>query len=103
MNFDHVAITVNDIGESVKWYVDRLNATIQYQDETWAMVQVGNLNVAMVLPHMHPPHFALEIKSIDAFPNGHEIKQHRDGSKYIYLSDPSGNVLELLHWPKPNV
>ena len=29
-----------------------------------------------------------------------EIKTHRDGSHYLYLEDPDGNVLEKLYWDR---
>ena len=29
-----------------------------------------------------------------------EIKTHRDGSHYLYLEDPDGNVLEKIYWDR---
>ena len=99
MNLDHVAINVGNLEESIEWYVKNLKATIHYQDETWALLNVGNMRLALTISSQHPPHIAYELESLSQFPHG-EIKFHRDGSAYLYVQDPSGNVLEYIYWPK---
>ena len=48
MKIDHIAIQVNDIEESVKYYTD-YGASIIYQDKTWAFLQFDNIKLALVV------------------------------------------------------
>lgn len=89
----HVAIVVLDIAESVKWYRETFRCEVTYQDETWAMLKFANLSMALVVPHQHPWHLGF------VTPRAHEygqLKKHRDGTESTYISDPSGNAVELL-------
>lgn len=89
----HVAIVVQDIAESVTWYQQTFRCEVTYQDATWAMLKFANLSMALVVPHQHPGHLAF------VTPRAHEhgqLKRHRDGTESIYISDPSGNAVELL-------
>ncbi len=99
MNLDHVAIQVHDIQEAVNWYTEQLQAKIKYADQTWALMEIGTTRVALTLPGSHPPHIAFRVFSMEEFPEG-EIKEHRDGSKYLYKEDCSGNVIEYIFWPQ---
>ncbi len=100
MQLDHVAINVQDINKSVQWYVLNLKATISYLDETWAMLKIGNTNLALTVSSQHPPHVAFCINDMSEFPGPlGKISTHRDGSTYQYIKDPSGNVVEYIYWP----
>ena len=88
--------SLTDIGKS-NWYQEKLNATINYCDETWAMLEIGNLKLALTIREQHPSHIAFEVSNLDAFPDG-EIKYHRDGSAYLYTEDPAGNTVEYICW-----
>jgi len=55
MKLHHVALCVSDIRQAVDWYVQNLNANIAYQDETWALLDIENTSIALVLPSQHPP------------------------------------------------
>lgn len=101
---DHIAIQVNSIAESIKWYISRFGGNILYQDETWAMIDMGNVKLALTIPSQHPPHVAIEISSYDKFPQSKNVKTHRDGSLYMYEKDNSGNVIEYICYPdKPSI
>ena len=92
---DHLAIIVNDIASSVEFYTENYNCSVKHQDETWAMLQFSNINLALVLEDEHPNHFALVDRSLpEKYPD--KIKYHRDGIGYIYKKDPSGNHIEIL-------
>ena len=84
MKLDHVAVVVNNIHDSVLWYTSRVGATIDYEDETWAMLDISGSKLALVLESQHSSHIAISVESISDFPEGCEIKQHRDGSWYFY-------------------
>jgi len=89
----HVAISVQNIAESVDWYRSTFACEVSYQDATWALLKFDNVSLALVLPEQHPPHLGF------ATPKAHEfapLKRHRDGTESVYISDPSGNAVELL-------
>jgi catechol 2,3-dioxygenase-like lactoylglutathione lyase family enzyme len=89
---DHVAVSVKNVQETVDWYSKNFDCTVKYQDETWALVEFANIRLAFVLPEQHPPHFAL---LGDPAQYG-EPKTHRDGTRSVYVKDPSGNDIEIL-------
>jgi catechol 2,3-dioxygenase-like lactoylglutathione lyase family enzyme len=103
-HFDHVAVPSSDIAQSVEWYSDRFGATVLYQDSTWAFLQIGGAKLALVTPSQHPPHMAIRVTESDLEAASHRqgtpIDLHRDGSMGIYMHDPFGNVVELIHYPE---
>ena len=93
---DHIAIVVNDIKESVAYYVDNHNCMILHCDESWGYLQFDNIKLALVLKDEHPPHIAFEVDEVEG-------KTHRDGSVSKYIEDPSGNKIELIEYPNVDV
>jgi catechol 2,3-dioxygenase-like lactoylglutathione lyase family enzyme len=104
-SLDHVALPSRDIARSVRFYVARFGARVLYQDKTWAFLEIGRGKVALVSPRQHPAHIALRVTKTqlreEARKAGKPILQHRDGSRTIYLVDPQGNHVELIHYPRP--
>ncbi len=100
---DHVAIQTTDIPGTAEFYVREFGAEILYQDKTWAFLRLGQGKLALVQPNQHPAHVALRstLEDLEAAAARHSliIKTHRDGTRGIYLSDPAGNVLELIYYP----
>jgi catechol 2,3-dioxygenase-like lactoylglutathione lyase family enzyme len=88
----HVAIAVSNIKETVDWYTKHFGCKVNYQDETWALVEFANIQLAFVLPEQHPPHIAI---LGDPAQHG-QPKTHRDGTRSVYLKDPAGNNIEIL-------
>lgn len=89
----HLAISVRDVAESVDWYRQNFRCEVSYQDATWALLKFANTSLALVIPEQHPPHIGF------ATPTAHQyapLKRHRDGTESVYISDPSGNAVELL-------
>lgn len=107
MKFDHVAVPSTDIARSVDWYVRRFAAQVLYQDKTWAMLRVGGTKLAIVTPTQHPPHVAVELTAEElaeaSEAAGVPIDTHRDGSRGIYVHDPFGNAVELIHYPPGSI
>ena len=93
---DHIAIVVNDIKESVAYYVDNYDCMILHCDESWGYLQFDNIKLALVLKDEHPPHIAFEVDEVKG-------KTHRDGSVSKYIDDPSGNKIELIEYPNVDV
>jgi catechol 2,3-dioxygenase-like lactoylglutathione lyase family enzyme len=104
MRFDHVAIQSSNIPAAVQWYVERFNAEILYQDDTWAFLRVGGQKLALVTPSQHPPHVAFSVtpqQLAEASKAANvPIDRHRDGTTGIYLQDPAGNAVELICYPQ---
>ncbi|GAC1702944.1 MAG: hypothetical protein NVS9B4_09560 [Candidatus Acidiferrum sp.] len=89
---DHVAVSVTDVEVTVAWYRKNFRCNVVYQDATWALLQFSNIRLAFVLPAQHPPHFAVRGE-----PAAYgDPKTHRDGTRSVYLTDPSGNAVEIL-------
>ena len=89
----HIAVSVDNIEEAVAWYENAFDVTPSYVDETWAMLDFENLSLALVLPHQHPPHLALESAHPESYGS---LQKHRDGTASVYVKDPWGNVIELI-------
>ena len=108
MNFDHVAITttVEKIKETVAWYVEKTSGQVLHLDKTWGLIETkDHLRIAFVVKSQHPPHIAFNISEeqhSNFLEQGQKFKKHRDGSESFYLTDPSGNFVEFLKWPKTN-
>ena len=103
MEFDHIAITVKKekLKDLALWYQERMNAKILYLDETWGMLSVCGLKIALVIPSQHPKHIAFNINKDqyrDYKKSGKIFKKHRDGSESFYEKDLIGNILEFLFW-----
>ena len=94
---DHIALQVNDVRESVDWYVDNYGCGIIYCDDTWAMLQFDNIKLALVVEDQHPYHIAF---SVDEMEWEDHIMEHRDGSVSKYIQDPSGNKIEIIKYKK---
>lgn len=99
MRFDHVAINVRDVGASVEWYRRTLSATVLYQDDTWAFLEVGGVRLALTLRSEHPPHLAFDVGAAPSKEFLQKAKTHRDGTVSQYIVDPDGNAIEWIHYP----
>ena len=92
---DHVALTVTDIENSIKWYKDNLDAAVLYSDETWAIMKVADTKIALMIGDKHKPHIAFKVEDLSQFEMD-EIGMHRDGVMYVYKEDPDGNCIEWV-------
>ena len=90
---DHVAIPVADVATSVAWYRERFQCEVKYQDDTWALLAFANIRLALVIPAQHPAHLGFVAPDAEKFG---ALKTHRDGTRSCYVSDPSGNSIEML-------
>jgi len=89
----HVAVSVRELAPAVAWYTSTFRCTVAYQDATWALLDFENLQLALVIPEQHPPHIAFAHPHAERFG---ALKTHRDGTRSTYVSDPSGNAVEIL-------
>lgn len=91
---DHIAVVVTNIQKGIQWYTQNRNCKIKYEDDTWALLEFDNIDLALVLPADHPPHIAFEDKSLVGG------VEHRDGSKSVYDHDTFGNIIERIKYKK---
>jgi len=89
----HVAIAVEDIAASVEWYRSHFKCSVKHEDATWALLGFANSDLALVIPEEHPPHVAFSSSQAASFG---ELKIHRDGTRSTYVSDCSGNAVEVM-------
>lgn len=92
-SIDHIAISVNDIKSALEFYLNSFKCKVVYQDDTWAFIEFGNIKLALVIPEQHPPHIAFVSPKAEEFG---PLKTHRDGTRSIYIKDPSDNTLEIM-------
>ena len=92
-NIHHLALQVDDIEQSLRWYESNFSCEIIYQDKSWALLRFGNISLALVLPNEHPQHFAVIRENVQDYG---APKAHRDGTSSVYIKDPSGNNIEML-------
>lgn len=97
LKLDHIALNVQDLTRAIEWY-QSIGFKLNYQDDTWAMLELGSCRLALTIPSEHPPHIAFSVRSLEDFPEG-EIMEHRDGSKYLYCKDSEGNTIEYIYRP----
>lgn len=95
---DHVALNVSSIQESASWYKENLGAEVLYEDETWAMLKVGDSKLALTVASQHPPHLGFSVDELSDIPCSNP-SYHRDGSAYHYVKDPDGNTIEFVYYP----
>ena len=89
---DHIGIIVPSIKRAVAWYLENRDCKLKYEDATWALLEFKNVDIALVLPHEHPPHIAFVDETIE---NG---TKHHDGSESIYDHDTFGNIIEKIKY-----
>ena len=87
---DHIAIVVTNISQAVRWYTNKFDCKVNYEDKSWAELQFDNIKLALVLPQDHPPHIAI----VDDELEGGDV--HRDGSRSKYEHDGYGNMVEII-------
>lgn len=106
MQFDHIAQQVPDVPAALAW----LRATVpgcevQYQDETWALVEAAGVRIALVRPEQHPGHLAWRVSAAElkalARRFDQPIKSHRDGSESFYVTGPGEMTIEIIAFPSP--
>jgi catechol 2,3-dioxygenase-like lactoylglutathione lyase family enzyme len=90
---DHVAVPVRNIAESVEWYRATFRCRVLWQDGTWALLGFANARLALVLPEQHPAHVCFLDDDAERFG---KLKEHRDGTKTIYIPDCAGNAVEVM-------
>ena len=97
---DHIAIRVDDLEESEKWYCENLDAEVSFRDHKYVRLKVDNAYIALIDKKYYSwPHVGFLVENKEDLPtteDGAIVTQHRDGTVGAYLKDPSGNYIEYI-------
>jgi catechol 2,3-dioxygenase-like lactoylglutathione lyase family enzyme len=92
-NVRYVAVPVADIKTAVGWYRRHFEVHTLHEDQSWAMLRFANVDIALVLPGAHPPLLAIDRFDAEAYGR---LQRHRDGTASACVTDPAGNVIEVM-------
>jgi catechol 2,3-dioxygenase-like lactoylglutathione lyase family enzyme len=92
----YVTVPVTEIKAAIGWYCNRFEVQILHEEKSWAMLRFANVDVALVLPGEHPPLLAIERPDAEAFG---KLQRHRDGTASVCVTDPAGNLIEVMKSP----
>lgn len=77
----------------MQWYQSRFRCEVAYEDDSSALLRFANSSLALVTEGDRPAHIGFVAP---AALNAGPLKTHRDGTRSVYVTDPSGNAVELL-------
>ena len=97
---DHIAVLVENLEVSQKWYEKVCGAELIFDDFKYKRMQLNNTTIALIdKKHYEYAHIGLIVENYNDLPlNEGEVVQHRDGTTGCYMTDPDGNVVELIHY-----
>ena len=116
----HIALKVHNMEDSIIFYKDILGMEIDWQpdpDNVYLTNGLDNLalhrqnNLDLDSEHNRLDHFGIMLKDkadVDNWYNHiksnnvtivNELKDHRDGSRSFYCSDPDNNVVQIIWHP----
>ena len=121
MSLRHLALRVTDLirsrdfylrlfGMSAVWAPDDQNVYLTSGDDNLALHQIApgeSLACGGALDHLG--FVVADPSAVDQMwqtaqtmgvPIVHPLRHHRDGSYSFYLSDPDGNIIQILHEPR---
>ena len=95
---DHIALLVDDLEKAEAWYVEHLDAEVEFRDEYYIRLRLENTCVALIDKAKYPKeHIGILIEDIKDLPlEKGEMVKHRDGTIGVYVKDPFGNYLEYI-------
>lgn len=89
----HVTIQVANIPQALAWYRSSFDCEVLFEDVREAILQFENIRLCLSLPNTQQRHVAF-VRD-DAATLG-ELFTQADGIRSTLLSDPSGNVVEIV-------
>ncbi len=90
---DHLTLLVADVVKTARWYQSSFHCELIEQTPTRAVIRFANLNLVLCLPSQQAQHLAFS--RVDAATFG-ALSPADDGRLSTYLSDPSGNLVEII-------
>jgi len=97
---DHIAVLVENLDVSQKWYEENCNAELVFEDYKYRRMQMNNVTIAIIdKKHYEHAHFGILVQDYANLPSDKgEIVHHRDGTTGCYVKDPDGNVVEFIYY-----
>jgi len=96
---DHIAILVEDLEISQKWYEENCDAKVVFEDFKYKRMKMNNTTIALIdKKHYKHAHFGVLVSCAKEFPSNGEIIIHRDGTTGCYVNDPDGNMVEFIYY-----
>tara|TARA_R100000315_G_C5146494_1_gene83787 strand:+ start:220 stop:555 length:336 start_codon:yes stop_codon:yes gene_type:complete len=99
---DHIAILVENLDVSQKWYEETCGAELVFEDHKYKRMALDNVTIALIdKKHYKYAHIGIPVKNYGDLPSDKgEMVHHRDGTTGCYVKDPDGNVVEFIHYNK---
>ena len=97
---DHIAVLVEDLDISQKWYEKACNAKLVFEDHKYKRLAMDNITVALIdKKYYEHAHFGILVENYADLPSDKgKIVHHRDGTTGCYVKDPDGNVVEFIYY-----
>lgn len=116
----HLALTVKNLEDCVRFYTDILKMKIEWQpDDDNVYLTSGNDNLALHRgpedfnpeKHQRLDHLGFILKTPEDVDAWHEVfvknnvdikakpRTHRDGARSFYAADPDGNIVQMIYHP----
>jgi len=96
---DHIALLVEDLDESQKWYEENVGAVCVFSDKFYRRMQVSNTTIALVCKHRYDHnHVGILVHSEEDLPKEGKRIEHRDGTVGVYVFDNSGHCVEFIYY-----
>ena len=89
---DHIALLVDNLDESQKWYEENVNAVCVFSDKNYRRMQTFNTTIALVCKY----HYSYN--HIGILPKNGGRVEHRDGTVGVYVFDNSGHCIEFIYY-----
>jgi len=90
---DHITILVADLEQSIHWYTTSFGCELIHRSKTLAVISFRNIKLVLSLPSEQRPHVAIRKDNASEFG---EIMEQSDLCKSTFISDPTGNLIELI-------
>tara|TARA_A100001015_G_C14851518_1_gene656677 strand:+ start:137 stop:469 length:333 start_codon:yes stop_codon:yes gene_type:complete len=96
---DHIALLVDDLEESQKWYEDNLDAVCVFNDKFYKRMKVSNTTIALICKNRYEyNHVAILVDNVEELPKDGKRVAHRDGTIGVYTFDNSGHCVEFIYY-----
>ena len=97
---DHIAILVENLEISQKWYESVCGAQLIFDDSKYKRMKMNNTTIALIdKNHYKDAHVGILVENYRDLPSDKgKIVHHRDGTTGCYVKDPDGNVVEFIHY-----
>ena len=97
---DHIAVLVNDLKLSEKWYLEALGGEVTHRQDNYIRLKLENVNIALLDKKIDTskPHIGIICNKLEDLPECGAKISHRDGTTGVYLQDLDGNTIEFIHY-----